>query len=304
MDKMKYDIALLTEKKYVNPAETDWYMDQVLEEDGLVKTALENLGYSVIIVDWADPNFDWSSVKIAIFRTIWDYFHRFDEFQIWMDSVKNKTTFVNSFEQILWNIDKHYLADLEADGIPIVPSYFIETGTNTTLTELNKKLGWNKSVIKPCVSGGGRHTYLLNSENWNDHEAIFQELIAKEPMMLQPFMESITTKGEVSHIVIAGKHTHSILKLAKAGDYRVQDDFGGSVHDYTPTNEEIAFAESVALACDPTPSYARVDLVWDNNDQLAVGEVELIEPEMWFRKHPEAATALAKEIDKQFKALA
>ena len=302
--KATYDIALLTERKYVNPTVTDWYMDQVLEEDGLVKSALEKLGYSVIIVDWADPEFDWSSVKIAVFRTIWDYFHRFDEFQAWMDKVKNQTTFINSFDQILWNIDKHYLNDLSEEGIPVVPSHFIEMGTKTTLADLHHKLGWNKSVIKPCVSGGGRHTYLLNSENWAEHEAIFQELIAKEAMMLQPFMNNITSKGEVSHIVIGGKYTHSVLKLAKSGDYRVQDDFGGSVHDYTPSTEEIAFAESVALACNPTPTYARIDLVWDNNDQLAVGEAELIEPELWFRKCPEAADALAREIDKEFKALA
>ena len=27
---------------------------------------------------------------------------------------------------------------------------------------------------------------------------------------------------------------HAVLKKAKAGDYRVQDDFGGSVEDYFP----------------------------------------------------------------------
>lgn len=298
-----FDIAILTEKKYINPTETGWYIDQVLKEDGLVKRALEDLGYKVIIVDWSDPEFDWSSVKIAVFRTIWDYFHRFEEFQLWMNSVKDKTNFINSFDQILWNIDKHYLKDLESDGIPVVPSYFIEAGTKTSLIEIHQKLGWNKSVIKPCVSGGGRHTYLLNPENWQEHEAIFQDLIASEAMMLQPFMNNITSKGEVSHVVIGGKYTHSVLKLAKDGDYRVQDDFGGTVHDYKPSTEEIAFAESVALACEPTPSYARIDLIWDNNDQLAVGEVELIEPELWFRNHPEAATKLALEIDRKFKAL-
>ena len=68
------------------------------------------------------------------------------------------------------------------------------------------------------------------------------------------------------------------------GDYRVQDDFGGTIHDYQALEKEKLFAEMVVRACDPSPYYARVDLVWDNNNELAVGELELIEPELWFRK--------------------
>jgi hypothetical protein len=41
-----------------------------------------------------------------------------------------------------------------------------------------------------------------------------------------------------------------------------------------------------------------VDILRDNNDQLAVSELELIEPELWFRFHPPAAQLLAEEIVK------
>ena len=297
----KLDIAILTEAQFLNPTKTDWYIDQVLLEDQLVQKELENLGYTVKKVDWADKTFDWSSVKLCVFRSIWDYFHRFDEFKTWMKEVKSKTSFANTLDQIIWNVDKHYLSELSQAGIPIVESYFIESGTKTTLAELHSKLNWSKTVIKPCVSGGGRHTYLLNPDNYSDYESIFQELVAKEALILQPFQKNITTKGEVSHIVIAGKHTHSILKKAKEGDYRVQDDFGGSVHDYVPTQSEIEFAESVAQKCDPLPAYARIDLIWDNNDKLAVGEVELIEPELWFRNNPSSAKLLAMELDNRLK---
>lgn len=293
------NIVILTEKQFVNPQKTDWYIDQVLSEDNYVQTALERLGYSVQKVDWADSEFDWSIPKVCVFRSIWDYFHRYDEFSKWLNSVKDKTQFINSIEQIIWNIDKHYLSELEVVGVPIVESYFIEKGTNITLTDLHTKLGWQKTVIKPCVSGGGRHTYLLKPANYSEYEEIFQDLISSEAMMIQPFQENITTKGEVSHIVIAGEYTHSILKKAKDGDYRVQDDFGGSVHDYSPSKEEVEFAEMVAKKCKPLPAYARIDVVWDNDNQLAVGEVELIEPELWFRNHPDAANKLANEIHKR-----
>jgi hypothetical protein len=41
-----------------------------------------------------------------------------------------------------------------------------------------------------------------------------------------------------------------------------------------------------------------VDAVWDNNDNLALAELELIETELWFRNHPEAAEKLADAVAK------
>ena len=304
MNSNNFDIALLTEAKFVNPDQTDWYIDQVLKEDGLVKAALEKLGYSVKIVDWADKTIDWRDFKVCVFRSIWDYFHRFEEFSAWIEMAKTQTTFINSVDQILWNVDKHYLKDLSAKKIPIVETYFVEKGDKRSLKDIIENSEWDKIVLKPCISGGGRHTYLLNQSTTNEYEKIYSDLIESEAMMIQPFIESITEKGEVSHVVIAGKYSHSVLKLAKAGDYRVQDDFGGSVHDYTAKIEEIVFAENAAKACSPLPSYARIDVVWGSQSELLIGEVELIEPELWFRNHPAAATALAQEIHLKFKALA
>jgi len=102
-------------------------------------------------------------------------------------------------------------------------------------------------------------------------------------------------------MVIDGKFTHAVLKIAKKGDFRVQDDFGGTVHNYKPTSEEIDFAERVVKACELNPIYARVDMFTDNDGQLAVSELELIEPELWFRKNPDAADKLAFAIKKLIK---
>ncbi len=40
-DKAMFDIVILTDHRYVNPNKTDWYIDQVLLEDQLLQTALE-----------------------------------------------------------------------------------------------------------------------------------------------------------------------------------------------------------------------------------------------------------------------
>ena len=136
----------------------------------------------------------------------------------------------------------------------------------------------------------------MNLESLEEHEIIFKELISSESMMLQPFQYNIVSKGEISMMVFNGQFTHAILKKAKAGEFRVQDDFGGSVHHYAPTDEEIQFVEASVKACIELPIYARVDIFGDNDGNIALSELELIEPELWFRHHPEAAKLIAKAI--------
>ena len=44
------------------------------------------------------------------------------------------------------------------------------------------------------------------------------------------------------------------------------------------------------------PLYARVDMVRDLNGAWAVSELEMVEPELWFRMCPDAAGVLARAI--------
>ena len=114
--------------------------------------------------------------------------------------------------------------------------------------------------------------------------------------MLQEFQENILTKGEVAYMFMGDKFTHAILKKAKPGEFRVQDDFGGTVELYNASQKEIEFAKRTLQNCGHKTVYARVDIIYDNNNNLAVSELELIEPELWFRFKNSAADVLAKEI--------
>lgn len=292
----KYDVVILTSKSYLTIKEGDNYIQNVIDEDNYVLQSLEKQGLKVIRLSWDDANFDWSSTKFILFRTTWDYSERFSEFSKWLEKVSQQAILLNSEAIIRWNLDKHYLLDLQKNGVHICESYFIEKGASKTLEELSAQYNLQEFVIKPCISGGSRHTYKINSENIAAHEAIFSELISQEAMIMQPFQHNIVEKGEVSYMVVNGKFTHAVLKKAKSGDFRVQDDFGGSVHEYTPTQQEITFAEKAVQACFEPPIYARVDAFIDNNNQLALAELELVEPELWFRNHPKAADELANGI--------
>ena len=293
---MNYDIVILTDSRYENPTETDWYIDQVILEDDLVKKALEQKGYSVIKKAWDAPDFDWTNCNYAIFRTTWDYFERFEEFFKWFSETQKVVQFINNPEVIYWNLDKHYLQELQQKQVNMPPTLFIEKGDNETLANLFSKTSWKKAVLKPAIAGAARETFLVSTSNQNEHECDLQRLVSQEAMLFQEFQYRIQEQGEISLIMIGGEYSHAVLKKAKKGDFRVQDDFGGTVEEYQPKQIEIDFATKALAACPHKTLYARVDVFYDNNNLLSLGELELIEPELWFRNHPEAATKLADII--------
>jgi glutathione synthase/RimK-type ligase-like ATP-grasp enzyme len=293
-----YDITILTDRRYVNPAEINDYISNVLNEDQLLQNALEDLGLQVTRTNWDNTDFNWKETKYVIFRTTWDYFDRFDEFTDWIERVKKVTKFINPLDVVFKNMDKHYLADLENKGINIPPTIFIEKGEHDSLESIVKKSGWKELIFKPVISGAARHTYRFVFNEVVQYESLYRDLIQNESMMLQEFQTNIIPQGEVALMVFDGKFSHAILKKAKVGDFRVQDDFGGTVHPYTPSNTEIAFCEQAIKACDPLPVYARVDIFYDNNDNLCLGELEMIEPELWFRNDPLAANKCAMAIQR------
>ncbi|MEM9000359.1 MAG: hypothetical protein AAGB24_08845 [Bacteroidota bacterium] len=300
------DLTILTDARYVNPTATDAYIENVLLEDRLVQKALEAHGIYCERKSWDDPVFDWSSTTYALFRATWDYFDRFDAFFDWFQRTAKHTQFINAAPLIRWNIDKHYLRDLQQKGVHLPKTLFIERGEKLDLGQALKKaqtqLGFTAEefVLKPCIAGGARHTYRFRHSAWEAHNAIFQQLIAHEAMLLQEFQENVVQKGEVSIMVFNGQFSHAILKMAKPGDFRVQDDFGGSVHHYRPSAAEIAFAQNVVAAAPEPPLYARVDIFEANDGQLALAELEIFEPELWFRFHKPAATYLAHAIKQRY----
>ena len=291
-----YDIVLLTDARYLSPSNTDWYIQNIFDDERLVIKALEARGLKVWRTNWDNPDFDWSRTRHVVFRTTWDYFDRYQEFSSWLQRVNGETRMINPYSIVRWNMDKHYLRDLANRGINVPPTIYTEQGDERSLGEIAQGTGWSDMILKPCISGTARHTFRLHPGNISSHESVFNDLIAAESMMLQEFQNQVIDRGEVAFVLFDGKYSHAMLKKAKEGDFRVQDDFGGTVDKYAASEDEIKFAENVVSTCDPVPVYARVDAIWDNNNNLCVSELELIEPELWFRFHPEAAELFADAL--------
>ena len=168
---MQYDLTILTEDRYFDLEKTDPTIEIVKSEDLTLMKEAEALGLKVTRRTWSDRDFDWTKTNFAVFRTTWDYFTRFDEFIRWMGKASRQTHLLNPFKLAQWNLDKHYLLDLQRKGIPIVPTSFIRPLTKTTLRAELEKKGWKKNaVLKPAISGSARHTYHLLEKNLENHE--------------------------------------------------------------------------------------------------------------------------------------
>ena len=295
----EFDVVLLTDSRYVNPSKIDPYIENVLKEDGLVMEGLEKLNLRTIKKDWNDTNFNWSSTKSAIFRSTWDYFDQFSNFRNWLDLVKDQCYLINPYQQINWNLDKHYLIDLQKLDLPIVESVFVSKKTNLKLETISKSKNWKDIVIKPTISGAARHTYLLKNDEIKNFQEKWLSLTSMEDFMVQEFQNNILSSGEIAVMLFGGKYSHSVLKKAKKGDFRVQDDFGGSVEKINPSLEIIQLAEKTIKSLKTIPIYGRVDIIFDNNNRPVISELELIEPELWFRFKEDSAYKLA-EIVKDF----
>ena len=295
----EFDVVLLTDSRYVNPKKIDPYIQNVLKEDRLVMDGLEKLNLRTIKKDWNDTNFNWSSTKSAIFRSTWDYFDQFSNFRNWLELVKEQCYLINPYEQINWNLDKHYLLDLQKLDLPIVESVFVSKKTQLNLETISKSKNWKDIVIKPTISGAARHTYHLKNDEIKKFQDKWLSLTNNEDFMVQEFQKNILSTGEIAVMLFGGEYSHSVLKKAKKGDFRVQDDFGGSVEKINPSLEIIELAEKTIKSLKTMPLYARVDIIFDNGNKPVISELELIEPELWFRFKEESAYKLA-EIVKDF----
>ena len=295
----EFDVVLLTDSRYVNPNKIDPYIENVLKEDGLVIDGLEKLNLRTIKKDWNDTNFNWSSTKSAIFRSTWDYFDQFSNFRNWLELVKKQCYLINPYGQINWNLDKHYLLDLQKLDLPIVESVFVSKKTQLNLETISKSKNWKDIVIKPTISGAARHTYHLKNDEIKKFQDKWISLTNNEDFMVQEFQKNILSSGEIAVMLFGGEYSHSVLKKAKKGDFRVQDDFGGSVEKINPSLEIIELAEKTVKSLKTLPLYARVDIIFDNVNNPVISELELIEPELWFRFKEESAYKLA-EIVKDF----
>ncbi len=243
-------------------------------ETHLLTEALSQQGVSHLVVQWTDPAAG-ADADLVVVRTPWDYIHRCDEF---LDVCRRlPAPVLNPPAVLAWNSHKRYLVDLAAAGVPVVPTRLVRAGDEATVIDGEAGAGL---VIKPAVSSGSRGAGRFAAGD-PAAAAHLAELVTDSDALVQPFVESVAEQGERSLIFLGGRFSHAVDKLPAAGDYRVQEMYGGRYRAHVPTVAETQAAEQ-ALAAAPAGEllYARVDLVAGPDGPLVM-ELELIEPELF-----------------------
>jgi len=252
------------------------------EDDRLLIDALRARGLRSRAVAWRGQRVNWPGVGVAVVRSTWDYSTRLPEFLHWARDVSRVSTLVNGLDVVRWNTDKRYLLELQNRGFPVVPTHVFARGSTANLDEVLCRMEWPEGVIKPVVSAAARDTWRVSRGDPGSQKR-FSDLLRRQAMMVQPFLAHILDDGEVSLMFINGSYTHAVRKRARPGDYRVQDDHGGTVHDFDPSPDLIARAQDIVRAVPAEPLYARVDLARDSSDEYLLMELEVVEPEMFLR---------------------
>ena len=256
------------------------------DDTPLVVSELRSQGVNTEVVVWDSQEVRWDRFSAAIVRSTWDYSQRRDEYLTWIDRISRQTQLWNPAQVLTWNTHKHYLRDLKAQGIPVLPTEWLLAGDCANLADIMERWQWQKVVIKPAVSANSRRTIVVTHDRLAEGQVHLERYLPERDMMVQKYEPSIVDLGERSLIFIAGEFSHSVVKTPAAGDYRIQSSFGGQARPIVPTPEDLALAQAVLATVSQPLLYARVDVVGEG-ETLAAIEVELAEPSLYLEYVPE-----------------
>lgn len=252
-------------------------------------------GKGTAFVDWTDPG-DLSGFDLVTPLLAWGYPRDAAAWFGLLDRMEAENVAVSNPVSVLrWNSDKSYLAELDAAGIAAVPTRMSYSLNEAALCDARKAFECDTLVIKPPISGGADGTFRLAMDD------ALPPSVAGKRMMIQPFLPSIAAEGEYSLFYFGGNFGHSIVKRPAAGDFRVQEQFGGREEAVEASVAAKALAESALAATanitrTGTLAYARVDMLRDGDGRFRLMELELIEPSLFLRFAPDNGAAFAKAL--------
>jgi glutathione synthase/RimK-type ligase-like ATP-grasp enzyme len=235
--------------------------------------ALAARGFDAELLAWDDPAVDWDAAVPTIIRSTWNYSRHLDAFLAWIDRAAAAAPLVNPREIVRANVHKRYLLELHARGVPIVPTTLVERGGALAALDY-------RCVIKPEVGGG---SYNARAFAAGDPAALVHlaALTRTGAALVQPYVTSVHDYGERSLIWIDGELSHAIRKTPRfAGDSeRIDGPF-----PIADAERDIALAALAPYA--DRILYGRVDVAPDEHGRPMVMELELVEPSLFFARHP------------------
>jgi len=255
---------------------------------------------TVIPAAWDDASVDWSIFDAIVIRSTWNYFDKPTEFTAWLQHIESAgLPLLNPLKVIRWNMVKTYLRQMEAEGLRIVPTAWVEQHTAPDLAQIVAERGWGDVLIKSTISGGAKGIHQVPAGQAAAHQSVLAEMAQACPIMIQPVLPEIRD-GEISVLFAGGVFAHSVRKFPADGNIFVQRTHGGYEVPYQPSAALIAEAAGVIevarrLSGEQTIVYARVDGVLING-HFTLMELEVLEPALFVDYAPAAADQFAAAI--------
>lgn len=271
------DVAIATNRSWEDP-----------DEPALID-ALARHGVAGVRAAWDDPSVDWAGFAATVIRSTWDYPLAHEAFVSWAASVER---LVNPADVVRWNTDKRYLDVLAACGVSTIPTTYAQRGTEASFLDVD-------FVVKPTVGGGSRGARRFSPD---DHAAAAAHVDALAALgreaMVQPYVESVATVGELDVIVIDGEVSHVVRKHApinlEATDTRAGP-LGVESADPSDLERSVVAATLAAVPFAAPLCFARIDLLSGPYGPVVI-EVELVEPFLYLEHQSSAADDLARAI--------
>ncbi len=238
-------------------------------------------GVRVVLERWSSDA-DLAAHRLVIPLMAWGYHRQLDHWYAQLDRwAAAGVRLINPPEVLRWNSDKAYLLDFAAKGVSIIPSAIFDILDAAALDEARARFATDQMVVKPVSSAGSDGTYLLGLDD------ILPDEVGGRRMLVQPMMTTIASEGELSLFMLGGHYSHAIVKRPKAGDFRVQPQFGGVFEEIDPAPAARALADAALAASGLGIAYARIDMVGDGAGGYRLMEIELIEPYLFLERAPD-----------------
>lgn len=262
------------------------------EDLPILAAALAARGATAELPSWDDPAVAWAHHDAVVIRSPWNYMDRHEAFVAWVRDTAARVPLWNPPELVAWAIDKRYLADLAARGVPTVPTAFAAPGEDVAIPA-------GAVVVKPSIGAGSMDALrCTGADAARAHVARLHA--AGRTAMVQPYLEGVDALGETGLVHIDGRLTHAFRKgpmLAAprevVGGIYLEEDI--SAREPTAAERDLAAAVMAAIP-GPTPLYARVDVVPGPGGDPVVLELELVEPSLFVALAPSAADAFAEAV--------
>ena len=253
--------------------------------------ALESAGAEVQPVAWTTPG-GLSGFDLILPLVAWGYHLDYARWLAFLDQAEREgLPLANPAPLLRWNSDKAYLAELGDLGVATVPTLAVESCSDADLEEARRRFGSDWLVIKPPVSASAMGAHRLGPDDDLPLES------RRKPMILQPLIQEIARTGEFSLMLFDGEYSHAVVKRPRSGDFRVQEYHGGETRPCeSPPAGAIELAQAALAAAPARATYARVDIVPDDEGTLRIMELELIEPALFLDHASDGGAAFSRSI--------